>query len=124
MRVGECLALVGLAVGSAWGTFLVLDFQPTSSRKANKFEWNLAAAQCNIGGCYRDGFGVAKDTAEAAKWFRKAAERGYDDAQYALGSLYCEGEGIEKNMIEAAKWLRKAVEQGHQAAKEKLAEFK
>ena len=116
--------LACLAAGSAWGTFLVLNFQPMPGHKANKIEWNLAKTQYNLGGFYQDGVGVAKDTAEAAKWFRRAAEQGHAEAQYALGSLYCEGEGIEKNMIEAVKWLRKAAEQGHQAAKEKLAEFK
>lgn len=87
MRVGECLALFGLAVGSAWRTFLVLNFQPMPGRKANKFEWSLAATQCNIGGCYRDGFGVAKDMVEAARWFRKAAEQGHQAAKEKLAEF-------------------------------------
>jgi uncharacterized protein len=37
-------------------------------------EQNKAHAQANLGECHRDGRGVAKDTAEAAKWFRKAAK--------------------------------------------------
>jgi TPR repeat protein len=34
---------------------------------------------------YLNGKGVPKDDAEAVKWFRKAAEQGYADAQYDLG---------------------------------------
>ena len=33
---------------------------------------------------YANGRGVAKDEAEAVRWYRKAAERGHKDAQAAL----------------------------------------
>ena len=33
------------------------------------------------------GRGVAKDEVEAVKWFRKAAEQNYAQAQFFLGSL-------------------------------------
>jgi uncharacterized protein len=35
--------------------------------------------------------GVPEDDAEAVKWFRKAAEQGYADAQYNLGLMYAYG---------------------------------
>ena len=41
-----------------------------------------------LGICYRDGKGVAKDDAEAAKWVRKAAEQNFAQAQYELGVYY------------------------------------
>ena len=38
-----------------------------------KAEQGDAAAQYNIGICYKRGLGVAADQVEAVKWFRKAA---------------------------------------------------
>lgn len=36
---------------------------------------------------YENGRGVAKDEAEAAKWYRKAAEQGDESAKKALEQL-------------------------------------
>ena len=60
--------------------------------------------------------GIAQDYAEAARWYRKAAELGNADAQCALGVMYHNGYGVAQNDAEAAKWYRKAAEQGHIAA--------
>jgi len=54
---------------------------------------------------------VAKDDAEAVKWFRKAAEQNDARAQAALGVRYAKGQGVAKNKAEAVKWYRKAAEQ-------------
>jgi TPR repeat protein len=54
----------------------------------------------------------AGDYAEAAKWFRKAAEQGDADARYILGNMYYFGEGVTQDYAEAVKWYRKAAEQG------------
>ena len=58
--------------------------------------------------------------AEAAKWYRKAAEQGLAGAQYCLGACYNNGEGVEQDFEEAAKWFRKAAEQGDEYAKKAL----
>ena len=60
---------------------------------------------------YDKGPGVAKDHAEAAKWYRKAAEQNFAAAQYNLGICYAKGEGVAKDQVEAVKWYRKAAEQ-------------
>jgi clan AA aspartic protease (TIGR02281 family) len=70
---------------------------------------------------YYSGEDVAQDLAEAAKWFRKAAEQGYSGAQHYLGMMYEDGEGVPKNLAEAAKWIRKAAEQGSIYAQRDLA---
>src|SRR5665647_434751 len=63
----------------------------------------IRAADTQLEGWYRmgekywDGLGVPQDCAEAAKWWRKAAEQNYSKAQYDLGLCYYTGEGIEKN---------------------------
>ena len=72
-----------------------------------------AAAQLALGWMYEKGDGVPIDSAEATKWYLKAAEQGYDFAQFNLGVKYANGEGVPKDMTEAEKWWRKAAEQGY-----------
>ena len=46
--------------------------------------------------------------AEAAKWYRIAAEIGQPYAENRLGVFYRDGTGVETNLQEAVKWLRLA----------------
>src|ERR1019366_5826939 len=71
----------------------------------------------NLGLCYANGVGVAKDKAEAVKWYRKAAEQNDTDAQYNLGVCYLQGEGVAKDYLEAYKWFLLAGGQGDEGAK-------
>ena len=48
---------------------------------------------------------------EAAKWFKKAADKGHAESQYNLGRQYYHGDGVKQNFGEAAKWFRKAADQ-------------
>jgi TPR repeat protein len=74
-----------------------------------------------LGMCYANGWeGVAKDKVEAVKWFRKAAEQNYADAQCDLGDCYRDGEGVDKDIVEAEKWYSKAAAQGLGLAKQNL----
>ena len=57
---------------------------------------------------------MAVNPNEAFKWYRKAAEQGFAQAQYSLGKCYQEGFGTQKNEAEAEKWLSKARNQGFQ----------
>ncbi len=57
-----------------------------------------------------------KNYTEAVKWYRKAAEQGYADAQCNLGYCYKQGNGVTKDYAEAVKWFRKAAEQGDAVA--------
>jgi len=45
---------------------------------------------------YRFGQSVSKDEAEAARWFRKAAEQKNALAQFNLGVAYTNGEGVPR----------------------------
>jgi len=74
-------------------------------------EQNLAGAQLNLGVCYANGNGVAKDDVEAVGWYRRAAEQNDAKAQHNLGGCYDEGNGVAKDEVEAVKWYRKAAEQ-------------
>ncbi|MBV9968837.1 MAG: SEL1-like repeat protein [Xanthobacteraceae bacterium] len=46
-----------------------------------------AAAQYHLAHMYADGRGIARNDAEAAAWFRRAAEQGDADAQHELDKL-------------------------------------
>ncbi len=71
-----------------------------------------AKAQYELGRAFFSGtLGVAKDEAEAVKWFRKAAEQNVADAQYSLGVCYANGQGVTEDDAESVKWFRKAAEQ-------------
>ncbi len=59
-----------------------------------------------------------KDYEEAVKWYRRSADKGNVDAQYALGRMYENGIGVVQNYEESAKWYRKAERQSHHDAKE------
>ena len=55
---------------------------------------------------YANGKGVAKNEAEAVKWYRKAAEQGHASGQCKLGFMYANGKGIAKDEAEAIRWYR------------------
>ena len=67
--------------------------------------------------------GVSQNDTEAAKWYRKAAEKGHIKAQYYLAQFYSSGKGVTKDSTEALKWYRKAAEQGDIYAQHDLACF-
>lgn len=56
------------------------------------------------------------DFAEAAKWYRKAAEQGDPMAQGMLGWLYATGRGVDKDLKTAVEWFRKGAMQGNAEA--------
>jgi S1-C subfamily serine protease len=69
---------------------------------------------------YADGDGVPKNSAEAVKWYRKAADQGNANARHNLANMYNTGDGVPKDSTEAAKWYRKAAEQGDANAQDNL----
>lgn len=79
-----------------------------------------ARALYMIGVIYEKGQGVAIDYAEAAQWYRKAADKGNSAAQYRLGRLYERGSGVEQNREEAVNWYKKSARQGYVDAKQAL----
>jgi TPR repeat protein len=55
---------------------------------------------------------VLRDAAEAARWYRKAAEAGSAEAQYNLALLYDRGRGVERDMKRAAELYEQAADGG------------
>lgn len=74
------------------------------------------AAMTLIGKLYADGLGVARNEAEAARWYERAAALGDREAMFALGLARLEGVGGEKDPKEAADWFEKAGEIGQTEA--------
>ncbi len=72
---------------------------------------NYAPAPCNLGVCYIEGIGIAKDEKKAVEYYHLAAQQNYNDAQNALGRCYANGIGIPKDD-------KKALEYYHLAAKQ------
>jgi len=75
-----------------------------------------AYAQYFLARMYADGRGVEKNPEEAAKWFRKAAEKGIQDAQFRLGGLYERGEGVPQDLEYAYGWYRVSAHIGNPKA--------
>ncbi|KZD09312.1 tetratricopeptide repeat protein [Oceanibaculum pacificum] len=66
----------------------------------------------------------APDAEQAASYYRKAAEAGRADAQFALGRLLLSGATSDASGPEQGTvWLRRAADQGHAEAKESLAKL-
>lgn len=63
-----------------------------------------------------EGYGLERDDAQAAYWYRKAAEQGHAEAQYNLARLYSRGSGVTRDQETALHWVRAAASQGYAPA--------
>jgi len=97
-----CLVLTG-SIFQACQTAESLDRLDELRPKAEQGDAN---AQLALGIMYKDGEGVAQDHAEAARWFRLAADQGDPEAQWELGH-------ISEDDAEAVRWWRLAAGQGY-----------
>jgi TPR repeat protein len=69
---------------------------------------------------YANGQGVRRDDAQAAEWYRRAAEQGDASAQNNLGVMLANGQGVPQDDGQAVQWYRLAAEQGHALAQYNL----
>jgi uncharacterized protein len=81
-----------------------------------------SSAQYCVGLFYQQGWGVAADATEAAKWYQKAAERGHGPAEVALAQMYWKGQGVKADPVEAYLWLFNAYTQASQKSAPALAD--
>ena len=80
-------------------------------------------AQLELGRCFESGDNVEKDVAQAATWYRLAADQGNALAQNNLAELHCKGEGVDQDHEQAFFWWHKAANQGHAASQNNLADM-
>jgi len=57
---------------------------------------------------YLQGECTPKDEAQAAEWFRKAADQGMAGSQMTLAMMYEQGLGVEKDPQAAKHWYDQA----------------
>jgi len=70
-------------------------------------------AQARLGAFYRDGWGVERDSQEAAYWLAKAAEAGNTEAAAQLGLLLAEGApDLRRDPAAGLDWLKAAAGRG------------
>ncbi|MET3594448.1 TPR repeat protein [Mesorhizobium shonense] len=84
-----------------------------------------AALAGNLDAAYRLGKrhvrGPRPDYAEAATWYRRAAEGGHQPAARALASLYLSVNGVAQYPEEGTRWLRAAANSGNRESQVDLA---
>lgn len=80
----------------------------------------IGRAQNNIGACFAEGLGVARDPALALRWLTLAAESGDPVGQRNLAALHFKGEGVAQSDDEALRLYRLAAEQGDAPAQDML----
>jgi localization factor PodJL len=71
---------------------------------------------------YDEGQGVTQNFVEAARLYRRAADKGSGTAMYQLGSLYERGRGVVTDCRQARDWYTKSAGAGDEDAKAKLAD--
>jgi len=62
-------------------------------------------AQYHLGRLYLLGTGTAKDSVQAARWLRLAANKGQHSAQAMLGSMLFKGQGVARQPAMGLAWL-------------------
>ena len=80
-----------------------------------------STAQTALGLLYERGIGIARNSAMALTWYRRAAAQGDALAEFHIGSLYERGAGVATDYAEAAKWYQRASDRGNESAQAALA---
>jgi TPR repeat protein len=101
VRFTVAVALVAMAAGFALGVY-------RHSIKQAFVDSAVAVGLATLGVMYGEGRGVPQDYAEAARWYRLAADQGDAQAQYNLGLAYARGEGVTQNVVDAHMWFNLA----------------
>jgi len=63
---------------------------------------------------------LPQDYAEAMRWYRKSADKGDPEAQYALGLMYYYGYGVQRDRSQAYDFFQQAAARGNENAKRAL----
>jgi hypothetical protein len=97
---------------------------PARERRTGDARWVKYAAHgrsedCyNLGTMYEQGIAIEKSAKQARTWYKKAAQAGHADAQFAMAQSM---ESAERE--QAAQWYQMAAAQGHAGAQAALAEL-
>ena len=75
-------------------------------------DYTDAEVQFGLGLKFASGAGVAQDYAQAADWYRKAAEQNHGLAQFNLGMMYANGQGVVQDNAQSVVWFGRAANLG------------
>lgn len=111
IRCAATAALMALLLGLGRPA-LANEVDQNSAAPAQVFrQWLPAAlagdpvAQFELGRAYADGAGTLEDMAEAARWYKMAADQGSARAQRDLAILYNKGLGVPQDYVQAYVWF-------------------
>ncbi len=79
-----------------------------------------AESQFDRGVKFASGQGAAKDYAQAAACYRRAADQSHPLAQFNLGIMYAEGHGMAPDAAESLVWFGRSARLGDAGAQFKL----
>ncbi len=103
-----------------FGFFEDISSHSEESYEKKKTESNLSAKELyDLGEQYYNGDGVEEDIEKAVEYYKLAADRGYDEAQFCLGEYYTEEENEELGV----KYYKLAASQGHALAYFRLGSY-
>lgn len=77
--------------------------------------------ELELAGDYYVGRGVGRDLAQAAYWYKKAADQGDPGAQVEIGYFYLTGTGVKQDTGQALRWFQRASASGSHMGKLNLA---
>lgn len=89
----------------------------------NKAQQGDPAAMVRLGLCYEMGDGVSVDSAQALKWFQRAADAGNGDGAVQVSCYYLTGTGVSKDTARCLAMRREWAEKGCPNAISGLATF-
>lgn len=82
---------------------------------------NAVQANFDLARQYRNGNGVARDSARALALFESGARQHHAASMFALSNMLAAGEGAASNIASARAWLEAAAELEHPEALQQLA---
>jgi hypothetical protein len=107
-----------LAFGAFQRGFFLTAFAMATRRAQDK---NDMKSMTLLGELYANGYGVPRDDAKAADWYKLAADRGDPNAMFALAIFRLTGRAGPRDREASAKWLAAAAKLGHPTAAYDLA---
>ena len=84
---------------------------------------NIPAAQHFYADCLREGYPKKRSPAQAAKWYKRAADNGHIISLCSLADLYIKGEGVIKDTQRGLALCKQAASSGISDAMLRVAKF-
>lgn len=111
------------ATDAAYGAFQRGLYMTALNLALPRAEAGDAAAQTLAAEILSRGLGVARDEAQAAKWYSRAAEQGVPEAQFQYALLLLDGRFVKKDEKEAYALMQAAAEAGNRLAQFNFAQL-